>query len=51
MFVTFFVSKFDTSSVVRYLQSSNMRPMFVTFSVFRYSIPSIFKLMQPRNQL
>ena len=41
MFVTFCVSKFDTSSVVRAKQPLNMLLMFVTFVVFRYSIPSM----------
>ena len=41
MFVTFFVSKFETSSIVSASQLLNIQPIFVTFSVFRYSIPSM----------
>ena len=48
MFVTFFVSKFETSSIVSASQSLNIQPIFVTFSVFRYSIPSmVVKSVQP----
>ena len=41
MLVTFFVSNFETSSVVRAEQPENILLMFVTFSVLRFSIPSI----------
>ena len=52
MFVTFLVSKFDTSSVVRAQQPQNIQLMFVTFVVFRYSIPSmVVKYTQSSNQL
>ena len=52
MFVTFCVSNFDTSSVVRAEQRLTIQLMSVTFSVFRYSIPSmVVNSSQPSNQL
>ena len=43
MFVTFLVSKFETSSVVRE-QSPNMPLMFVTFFVSKFETSSVVRL-------
>ena len=41
MSVTFCVSNFDTSSVVRVEQSRNMPPIFVTFCVSNFDTSSV----------
>ena len=46
MSVTFFVSKFETSSVLRALHSLNMQVMFVTFLVSKLETSSVLRALQ-----
>ena len=47
MFVTFFVSKFETSSVVSAKHQWNMLLMFVTFFVSKFETSSVVSAEQP----